>query len=263
VIDNGATAGAGKEAQAYGAEVMTADQAVSVGRFPTAAQMASGVCWNKSATADATVRSWYLIGDDRTFYYFNTSNPSVAGQGSIANSRVLGFGHLLSVKPGDAYNTFILGMSMFPGAGQYTNEYNNFGYAVPYGTTGIIGGGLYIARSYVQTGSAVQLNTMGNGTAAGAPGSPSNGLGVYPNGPDTGAYFIPLTAWEGPHLRGRFPGCYAPTFAAYNNFIVNDRVTLNNPSSINLVAQYTSFAYSSWQSLCYGVLFFDLFGPWV
>ena len=258
VIDNGATAGGAREAQVYAAEVMTADQTVSSGRFPTAVQMASGACWFKSTSADSVVRPWTLIGDSRTFYLFTNSNVT-NNQG-----RGYGFGYFISYKSGDGYNTFISGDSVFNG----TSSLNNLGFFTNLGLGGGNGANLYassFARSYTQTGAAISFACIGNGVpgAAGAPGNPHVTL---PNGPDTGVYFLPVTCWENVgsnHLRGRLPGLYAPMFNTWNSFTYWDQVTITYPSTITMVATEVSNSNGSGSTnTYYGHLFTDIWGPW-
>ena len=265
VIDNAATGGGGREAQIYGAEVMTADQSVSVNRFPTAIQFANGLCVLKSQTADATSRQWALYGDDKTFYLCTMSNITTLTYGISGNSGIYGFGHLISCKPGDAYNTFISGETVFPAASATSRGNNGLGYAMAYGSTTYPIDGMYLARSYTQTGSAVRTNIMTHGQL-GSPGSQSSGLLPYPNQPDTGSYFIPITNWEislgNPQFRGRFPGLYSSIYSSWSYHSYFDRITLNNPTTINLQAQFTSTQYSTISSAYYGMIWFDMFGPW-
>jgi hypothetical protein len=266
VIDNGATAGGGREAQVYGAEVMVADQAVNVGRFPTAVQMPSGVCWEKSSTADSSTRGWYLAGDDKTFYFWHTSSTNISNSG-MNNARTFGFGHFIPYKSDDAFNTFIVGDNAFPGAVALSNL-NSFGLSMSYGYNGVlITGSLYAPRSYTQIGSAVNLNTFGTGYSTSAPtigavGGPSSGLIGYPNIPDAGVYVVPFTAWEtGINARGRFPGLYAPTFSGIT-WSQGDRFVINNPSPMSCVLQYTSSQVTT-NSTYWGTFLVDIFGPWV
>jgi len=105
-IDNAALAGSNKEMQAYGAEVMTADQTISSGRFPTAAQFANGYIWTKSDTAsDAGARKWSIIGDNYTFYM-----QTIRDIGNVQYS-TFGFGEYKSFKSGgSSYCSFISGL---------------------------------------------------------------------------------------------------------------------------------------------------------
>lgn len=252
VIDNGATGGGAKEAQVYGAEVMTADQTVSSGRFPTSAQASSGLCLRKSASANSTARDWTLIGDDRTFYLITNT-----GDGSGVQMHGLGFGHFISHKSGDGYNTFIAASSSFN-----LSSSNNCGFLGAGGLGSSVSGGFYIARSYSQVGSAISVAmsalvststaivAVGSGAAAGA-------LITYPHPVDTGFYCAPLfiTDSSTTQLRGRMPGIFAPL---HNNPLSNyDLVTsvvgLSGKTLTCLKADYFSTA---------GELLADTFGAW-
>jgi hypothetical protein len=252
VVDNGATAGGAREAQVYGAEVMSADQTVTSGRFPTAAQAASGLCCRKSTTADATARAWTLIGDDRTFYFI-TSTADAAGP-----NPGFAFGHFISFKAGDAFKTFILGTPVF-------NVSNT---ASGWAATTVAGGAatnIWLARSYTQTGTAINVvmsPLVGSSTSTTVLGVSSSGSGVgavltYPNPADSGLYVVPVLVTDSSFaaLRGRLPGFYAPLHAA--PFTLYDESTgINGLSGVTLAAVLLTSNANQGQGL------FDKFGPW-
>jgi len=258
VIDNAATAGLGKEAQAYGAEVMSGDQAVTSGQFPTPGQAANGVCFSKSSTADnTTARAWTIFGDDRTFYLF--VHASVG-----AGTRMYGFGHFISNKASDGYNTFISGETSF----NLSTSSNGLGQVMAAGaTTSNSSGSPYCARSYSQAGGSIQLNQLGNGNGATLAGG-SSGVAIlgYPNGPNHGTYIIPITLWEvsaGPHMRGKLPGVYSPLFGApAANWNTYDPLTnVDGLSGVTFTGMRSDYSAAN-NTNTQGYVFIDTYGPW-
>jgi len=258
VIDNAATAGLGKEAQAYGAEVLTADSTpnngggAGSGQFPTTVQLANGMCWGKSSTADNTnARAWCIIGDDRTFYYITFAEQETG-------YRLHGFGHYISYKAGDGYNTFIGGDATFA----TTNSGNMVRVMSSNLTTSSSGSGLFGARQYTQAGSSTLINLYSNGQVGSMGGVNTNLVFPYSmNQPDFGFYFTPLTVWEcqaGPPLRGRMPGLYSPQWNASAWNLYDTITNVAGLSGITLIG-ISGLYYSNNDAGC---AFFDMFGPW-
>lgn len=239
IIDNGATGGGAVEAQAYGAEVMTADQTITSGRFPTVAQSASGVSIRKSFSADSVRRTWSLIGDDRSFYF----TPQT-GDSSV--SKPFFYGHFLSTKAGDGYNTVVAGDQTF----NASSSQNGVSTAGQIGAS-ISAVGAYVARSYSQTGSSIscQLQTFVASVFIA-------GIWTYPHPEDSGLYCFPMFVCEATsNLRGRMGGLYAP---AHNNPLsLFDTITnVVGLPGITLTVLPLGYGNSAGQG------FFDTFGPW-
>jgi hypothetical protein len=251
VIDNGATAGAAKEAQVFAAEVMSADQVVTSGRFPTTAQATNGLCCRKSTTADSTARAWTLWGDDRTFYLC-TNTGDAAGQ----QFHGFGFGHFLTFKAGDGFNTFVCGSPTFNSSSVVTM------FGCPQLSTAV-NGACYLARSYSQTGGSIAVwetaLVCSNSNSSSAIGSAASSGAVltYPNPVDSGLYVVPmmLTDSSSGALRGRLPGWYAPLHI--NPFSNYDESTgITGLSGVTLMALSISYSASV------GQLLIDKYGPW-
>lgn len=118
------------------------DVDTGTGPFPTAAQMANGVFLYKSATANSTARAWYLITNGKIFYLI------INMDGNETRQQGFGFGQIDSRKSGDAYHTIIMG-----GTGSsYQASYVGFGYQM----SSLIPAH-YMARSYSQTGTSIQV----------------------------------------------------------------------------------------------------------
>lgn len=242
----------------YGAEVMTADQAVTSGQFPTTAQLATGLFVRKSTTADSTnARAWTIIGDDKTFYFICNSADA-----NLWHS--FGFGYFIPFKPGDGFNTFIAG-NMITGASPAT-AYPGLGSIAGIGST--IGGiGLYVPRLYTQTGAAISSQLQGyggllTGTTMGTIGANSGaGAGItYPNPSDSGLYASQLLIFDATgSARGRMPGYYQPLqILPLNNYDVVTGIT--GLSGVTLTTLSIGGGYSV--SYVVGQCFVDTFGPW-
>lgn len=256
VIDNAATAGAGKEAQIYGAEVMSADQTVTSGQFPTVAQLANGMSFRKSTTADGTARAWTLVGDDRTFYLISNT-----GDAANQNFHSMGFGHFLSFKPADGYNTFVAAGLAFNSAAS-TAVIPGLAQASTLGS--LSGGGVYVARLYSQTGGSIASGLVGyaNAASTGVIGSAgaAGALLTYPNPADSGLYVAQLLISDSAlGVRGRMPGYYQPLHAIpFSNYDLSTGVT--GLSGVTLTA--LSIVGTQGGTNVTGQVLVDTFGPW-
>ena len=131
-------------ARVRGYETM-ADVATGTGLFPSLAQMpGSGLYWSKSATADATARAWYVIGDSQGFALFvNNYGVSSAFQSFY-------FGDFLSRKSNDPYACVIRGHTSNQSASQSVLS-EDLAYADSSGAAN----GMYVARAANTLGGAV------------------------------------------------------------------------------------------------------------
>lgn len=245
ILETGATSGGQKECAVWAAESMS-DVDTSTNRFPTSAQLVDGVCWNKSGTTDATARAWTLIGDDRTFYLI------VNTQATAATVCSMGFGHVNTFKAGDGFNTFI--------GSQQTFNNNNTSQALTaisaWSNTISPNLGLYLARSYSQTGGSIRAGIVTTGSSRSAFGG--DALLAYPHGVDNGLYVAPAYLVEanvaGAPTRGRLPGYYDPMH--YIPLSHYDQATgVVGLSGATLVAINIA-------SFSVGQAFYDITGPW-
>lgn len=152
---NGLTGASGKEAAVRGYEVMTA-ASTGTGPFPTTGQQpTTDSNWRKSATADATARTWIMVADDRSF---------VLGilDGDVASRHKLYvFGDFYSLQVADAYRVAIT----------VRTSVNNALVTGSFGSTLSAGGtsvaqtvGLYVARIAAGTGTANAEGMLGVGS---------------------------------------------------------------------------------------------------
>ena len=243
------TGGGAKEAVIYGMEAMT-DINTGTAKFPTVNQQAVGLYTLKSTTADATARVWTLIGDDRTFYFFNQATNSAG------TSQMTAFGHFPSYCSGDGFNTFIIGNSNTNTA---TTAYGLTSMAANVSTPSACVG-LWLARSFTQIGGSDQNAGF---YLSGFGGTGSGAIGSWPNQADSAIwmspfYIVECTPYQN-SIRGRMPGAYGSW---------HSQASMVNVSQYDQVAGFTGI--SSHNVVCMQVessgtpykFFFDATGPW-
>lgn len=209
IDETGATAGTQKECAVRGYMGMS-DISTGTDPFPTAVQMANGVCWRKSLTADATARPWVIVGDGTGFYMIvNSDNMATAGR------CLVGCGAFVSFKSSDAYGCFLSGNGAFNSGANSATQGVSTGSGIncpgPLNATSNAGNCIFIPRAYSQVGGAVSASAITYVTSGGdVIGRPLTRWQPYPNGPDGGLWVFPIFLVEGPngHMRGRAPGLY-------------------------------------------------------
>lgn len=184
VNDTGATNG-----RCVGYETMSAIS-VGTGNFPTAAQVAGGMYWPKSSSADATARPWIIAATDRLLIMHVSSNSTT----NATNASVCVFGDIKSYKAGDAYGTIHIA-----GTGSTPSDSNNF-----FALAGALSGasaGHFMAHTHAQTGTSV---TIGKHTdmlkSVSTTRMGDDGGLTYPHPPDGGLYMAPV--WVHTHRSG-------------------------------------------------------------
>lgn len=196
VDDSGAGAATTQEANVRGYESMTA-VATGTAPFPTTAQAASpGLYVRKSAAADATARDWILAADNRTFHLFILSGDT-AGR-----YRALNFGRFYSFQGADTYRSVLLARAASGTSvtGSSHGLESTTAQSVFAATSGV-----YIARTYAGTGTAVNGGFLGVGSSLW--GSPGTGA----NPPDGNIYLSRIFLTEANSakgLRGYLRGLY-------------------------------------------------------
>ena len=170
-------------AKVVGYETMT-DINTGSGAFPTTVQMATGLWWSKSQSADTVARPWFVLADTRTFYTLRASASSSYPTSFEANF----FGDIASYKAGDAYHCTLQGATS-DNSGSYSSADHLANFAAS-GTTGI-----YMARSYSTLGSAIAI-TKSCPTITGSTGFYSGDGSAsgfsYPNPVDGGLFTAPV-----------------------------------------------------------------------
>lgn len=202
-------------AMARGYETMSAFD-TGTGLFPTVATMSGGVFFQKTNNT-AGNRPWVVVANAKIFYFFTAWDTSA----THANySTWFCFGDFISTKPGDAYNTIIIG-GIGTGMSTAASNASSTSYVPYYGFIDAMFPGHYVARPYTQTGIStvvskqVDLARLGSGTPGTWLNSYSFTYGVgansvpYPNLPDGGIYVSPVWISEpGSYVRGKLPGLW-------------------------------------------------------
>lgn len=201
------TSASGRWAKLRGYESMT-DVDTGSGLFPTAAQVTNGLSAMKSGTSDSTARAWWLAGDGGLFYM---GVFWLAGQSTVAAG--IAFGDANSLKSGDAYSSILIGTDSDTLPTNVADN-NNFSTLGAYNATQA---GKYLARNYTQLGGAIAFGMMGdNGVSTTLGGS---GF-VFPNLPDNGLLYAPVSVVEANGLRSReLPGLYQPLHPTPINYL--------------------------------------------
>ncbi len=210
-----------------GYETMT-DASTGSGRFP----LSGDIYWEKSNSADTTIRKWTLVGDGRAFYLFAAFH-----NGYSSGYAGYFFGDINSYKAGDAYHCGLLGNysqpSSFPGHYNYFNYFSQNNAKV-------------LARSFNQIGGAVAFTQL------------SLSLTVnYPSPVDNGLLLAPIYVIENNVMRGDMPGLLSPLHPGStmpdHGAIINDIPDYPGRDFLIAVAM-TSTTYSR--------IVVDLTGPW-
>ena len=230
-------------------ESMT-DVSSGVGLTPLESQMAGGLFWPKSGSANATARRWFVIADERGFYL------AVAPQGSDRHT-LLYSGDIASLKSGDSYGHLITG-----------NQSDQTALTtVPDGCCGYshrsARAGAYLVRSHTAIGQAVAAQRIGEhhtGTAADVyAGTAGYSWGAFPNGPDNGLIVgaVELFALG---VRGTLPGLLHPVQdvgASFSSGAIIDGT--GDYAGRKLLAIKVAPPAGSVDA---GTVFIDMTGPW-
>jgi hypothetical protein len=253
--DDSNTAGSGgaaKEVLIRGYETMTSID-TGTGLFPglLAATVGTfGVCWAKSSAADATARPWCIVGDNKTFYIM--TSPANAA----ATAQLNGFGHFISYKAGDGFNTFVVGCSQY---GTTSITGGTLSYCSPMVSAWNANSGLFFPRGSSQIGSSPLVCYL-IGT-----GGPAVGiLNPCPNSADNSLWMMPVLTAEASTstnftIRGRLPGLYNIPYAitAMASLTLYDKYTgLTGIESRSVVVLDSTYNSTSYKPLV------DVTGPW-
>jgi len=192
----------GREAFFRGSEGATGFQTWT-NPFPTIAQLAlgSGIGIRKSATADATTRSWIVIADDRTCWSFILSGD-VAG---LYCGQV--FGEFYSLVTGtDLWRSMVAGRT-----GVNAAESGTTGVLNNVNTSGAFSGitNHYMPRAYTGLGGSTQMTKYTDIRLCGNALMTNSVAAAIINGPDSAIHLSPVWVGEsGGHTRGRLRGYY-------------------------------------------------------
>jgi len=231
-------------------EAMT-DVSSGVGLTPMESQVAGGLYWPKSSSANATARPWIVIADERGFYI--AVDPVGNGRYTLTYA-----GDIASLKSGDAYGYLL--------TGNQSDQANAT--TVPDGCCGYSGrsarGGAYLVRAHTAIGQSVAAQRLGahhNGATADVyAGTAGYSIGTYPNGPNNGLMTGALEL-HALGIRGTLPGLLHPVQDCGNAFatgaIVDGTGDLAGRKLLALRVAPPSGAQTA------GTVFIDTTGPWV
>ena len=236
-------------ARVLGYESMS-DISTGLGVLPLESQLAGGLFWPKSGSADTTARPWVLVADERGFYL------AVAPQGGDRYT-LLYSGDLASLKSGDAYGYLV--------TGNQSDQTNAT--AVPNGCCGYshrsARGGAYVARSHTAIGQALAVRRIGAhhiGTTADAyAGTAGYAWGAYPNGPNNGLLTGALEVFE-LGVRGTLPGLLHPVQDMGQAFATGAIVDGTDDYAGRRLMAVKVAPPSGSQAA--GTVFIDITGPW-
>ena len=226
------------------------DISTGIGMTPLESQVAGGLWWPKSATANATARHWILVADERGFHL--AVAPLDAERYTL-----LWAGDISSLKSGDAYGYLL--------TGNQTDQTGSL--SVPDGCCGYSHrsdrGGAFVARSHTFIGQSLAVQRIGahhNGTATGAyAGSGGYAWGAYPNGPNNGLLVGALELFA-LGVRGTVPGLLHPVQDCANAFSSGAVVDgTDDLAGRRLLALRVSPPSSG---VTPGTVFLDMTGPW-
>ena len=145
----------------------------------------------KSGTADTTLRPWFMVADNKTFYLTVTTASNTY--------RTIVFGLFKSHKVGDLYNQIICG------GDNHTDTFFTWQSGLGPGAKTP-----HVSRSYTQTGGAITVGKIGDKVKSSGDEIGSWGL-TYPSPVDSSLYVSPFWIGESDYLiRGHFVGILAP-----------------------------------------------------
>lgn len=231
-------------------EAMT-DVSNGVGLTPMESQVAGGLYWPKSSSANATARPWIVIADERGFYL--AVDPTGTGRYTLTYS-----GDIASLKSGDAYGYLLTGNQA---------DQTNASIA-PDGCCGYSGrsarGGAYLVRAHTAIRQAIAAQRLGahhNGATADVyAGTAGYSVGTYPNGPNNGLMTGALEL-HALGIRGTLPGLLHPVQDCGNAFATGAFVDgTDDLAGRRLLAIRTAPPSGA---VVPGTVFLDVTGPWV
>lgn len=226
----------------------TAMTAVSTGTgpFPTTAQVNGGVGWGKTmaSTYGSDARPWYVIGDERGFYF--CSVPHFFGAQY--------FGDLVPTKPGDAYACYLTGASTNSDV-QYT-AYNMQGTVL-----NCDGSHGWLARSDTGLGTSRPAEKFHGGALISTIWAGNNQwLVAFPNRADNSLRTMPMVVRSDNSYRGHLPGLHLPAMDCGAYFTRGDIL----PGTDDLAGRDLFALRHDLQNYegYHSTAFVDLTGPW-
>lgn len=186
--------GGGLYSRIIGYESMS-DVNAGINAFPLETQVSGGL-YMQTLSGAAGARAWVVTANERmVFCHVNASNAANSTSG-----QVFLFGDIDSLKPGDIYNTILVGGTTAAGTANLFYQITSSPVTAQ--------SGHYIARAYSQSGGALQVGKTGAYSKGGA--TMGAGLMGYPNGPDNAIHISNVEITEAGNVRGAIPGIWYP-----------------------------------------------------
>jgi len=162
-----------------------------------------------------SAKPWVLVGDDRSFYFFNA--PNANGPNYLTVRLMYGFGQINSFKPLDQYGTFLFATENYNSTGGTTPYTYSYGpMSAAFQGINLASPGEALLRSYFGTGAGtyapkVTLATGNRDTPYSTILSGQSTGIVYPNPVDYSLLLFPSYCgdYSAGALRGVYPGLYA------------------------------------------------------
>jgi hypothetical protein len=216
--------------------------------FPSAVQQAAGLwVFRSDSTVTTSYRHWYVVGDSRFVYVgVHAYQDSLTSYGNAW----FGFGEFPSKKAADPFRFMV------------TGNYPNTAAAPPDQSQSIASTGgsyYYMARDHTGLGGSMQAGTMTWPSAYSASGF---GPVPYPNGPDYGLYLCPAQIKDGLHYRGDYPGMLFIPQNVTGKICPDLKTPYYDTEVAGYVGKLIGFFPCAYSSASWGVVAFDLTGPW-
>jgi hypothetical protein len=243
-------------------ETMT-DINTGTGQFPTSAQQAGGLFWDKSNTANATVNTWQIAADSRFLMFARGYRSGNLPTETPATYQISAFGDIVPTKAGDAFACIISGATSSQAGGSLGAT---DGVSMASTAPNQAALGLFMPRSFTALGSSIAVgranpSLTGAGTqyvsgSVNAPG-PS-----FPNTTDGGLYvtqqyIYEITGSAPSALRGFTPGWFVtPQITSIAQFNARDVVTGVNGLPGKALRAFNILGSGP------SVAFIDSTGPW-
>ena len=249
------TTDSGKSAGLRGYETMI-DVDSGTGLFPTVAQLATGIVVSKAYTANASSRSWFIIGDGFEFYLLNSMMITAEAPSIVDVYQIHHFGDVAYEMASDPYGCCLFGSIAFESGGS-PGAFGGFAFA-SVGTTLAAQAGHYFARNYTQIGGAIAAGKIASPLGGAALGL--NGLLSYPQPHNNGLYIAPIFIHDTLVMRGQLKGIYQPLHVrplGHNTLLA----ATNSPINHRLLAIGTTSSGTT-NTASRGETLIDIDGPW-